>query len=52
MSLRNSKIQSILFPKDKFTKEKAEEWLLDHHFTVKFVNKKGPDETDNFLRYR
>ena len=40
-------IQSILFNKKAYTREKAKEWLSKHNY----INKKV-DETQNYLRYR
>lgn len=44
---RESGIQAIAFPKDKFTKAKAEGWLKDHAFTPIMF-----EETPNYWRAR
>ena len=38
--------QSIIVPKDKYTIEKAREWVVKHGYKEKFGNKKGVDESD------
>jgi len=44
----NTKIQAILFKKDKFTADKARKFLKKHNYKpIKRVHK-----TDNYLRYR
>ena len=44
----STKIQAILFEKDKFTADKAREFLKKHNYKqIKRV-----DKTTNFLRYR
>ena len=44
----NTKIQAILFEKDKFTTEKARRFLKKHNYKpIKRVHK-----TENYLRYR
>jgi len=45
--MNNYKLQSILFPKNKFTYEQATQFLSNH----KFKNK-GVDEKENFYRFR
>lgn len=45
-------IQSIIIPKSNFTKKKAYEWIKLHGFKTEFGNKKGPDITKNFFRFR
>lgn len=40
-------IQSLLFPKDKFTESQAKKWARDHGFKVMKV-----DVTENFIRLR
>lgn len=52
MSLKHSKIQSLLFPKDKFTSDSAMAWAESHHFFSKFGNKKQPDITEDYVRLR
>ena len=43
-----SKIQTILFSKDKYDATKARKWLKDNNYKpIKRVHK-----TENFLRYR
>ena len=44
---RGSRIQSVIFHKDKWTKTKAKKWLEDHDFLTPVV-----DDTKNYLRYR
>jgi hypothetical protein len=45
------KIQSVLFPKAKYTTKQAESWLKKHNFRTTFHGKKV-DETDKYYRYR
>ena len=45
-------IQSIAIPKSKFTRTQANKFIHDNGFKVSFGNKKGPDITTNFFRYR
>jgi hypothetical protein len=40
-------IQSVLFPKDKFTIQKARKWLRENDHKITKV-----DKTDNYLRFR
>lgn len=40
-------IQSVIVPKDKYSKKEANKWIKDNDF-----KNKGIDETDNFYRYR
>ena len=40
-------VQSVLFNKKKYTKKKAEKWLVDNGYKVKKV-----DITDTLRRYR
>lgn len=44
-------LQSIIFPKNKYTKKQAEAYLLKHNYKIKFYGK-GVDETINYYRYR
>ena len=46
------KIQSVIIPKSKFTKEQACQWIEDHGFKISFDEKTGPDITLNFFRFR
>ena len=46
------KLQSIIFPKSKFTKKQAYQWIQFHGYKIKFGNKKGPDITLNYYRFR
>lgn len=45
-------IQSILFDKDTWTKEDAEQWLDNHNFIKNFEGKSGAHETKNQYRFR
>jgi len=40
-------VQSVLFKKNKYSKKKAEKWLIDNNFKVKKV-----DTTTTLHRYR
>lgn len=40
-------IQTILFPRSKFTEKEAKLWLQQHNFKFGKV-----DKTENYLRYR
>lgn len=45
--LSNSKVQSVIFRKDKWTPAKATKWLSKHNYA-----NKGLDEKDEHLRFR
>lgn len=40
-------VQSVIFPKEKFSISQARKWLKDHHYGGKKV-----DTTENFYRFR
>ncbi len=44
---KETHIQSVLFPKDEWTKEESEKWLKDHDFYTD-----GFDESEKFYRWR
>ena len=44
-------IQSVIFNKNKWTINKAEEWLRTHKYKTSFYGKKV-DITTNYYRYR
>jgi hypothetical protein len=44
-------IQSVLIPKNTFTLEDAQEWILNNGFKLSF-DKKNVDITDNYFRFR
>lgn len=46
-----SKVQSLLFSKKHYTKSQAMRWLREHNFKCEFGGK-GPDITDNYIRFR
>lgn len=46
-----SRVQTVLFPKNKFTIGQALAWIRRHGFIENFHNK-GVDITDKYLRYR
>ena len=43
--------QSVIIPKNQFTKSKADKWIKDNGYKLSFYKKKM-EETDNFYRYR
>lgn len=47
----HSLVQSVIFPKSKFTQAQAESWLKNHEFKTHF-RKKGVEITSDFYRYR
>ena len=40
-------VQSVIFPKEKFSLPKARKWLKDHHYREQKV-----DITEHFYRFR
>lgn len=42
-----SKVQSVIIPKDRFTKRQAQSWIAQHGFVDP-----GVDETDDYYRFR
>jgi len=44
-------VQSVLFEKEKFTLQKAKDWLKKHNYKLTFYGK-GVDETKNMYRFR
>jgi hypothetical protein len=47
----SSEIQSILIPKQHYTKKQAIQWIKKNNFKTKFRNK-SVDETDLFYHFR
>lgn len=46
-----SKVQSIIFSKELWTKARSKTWLIKHGYKVRFANK-SVHETQKYLRYR
>ena len=43
----NARVQSVIIPKSKFTKQQAKKWIIDNNFKLKKI-----DITPNFYRFR
>ena len=44
-------LQSVLLPRDRYTKREATKWVRDHNYKISFYGK-AVDVTKNFYRFR
>ena len=45
-------VQSVIFKRNKWTKEQASKWLKEHKYKHIFRGKSPKDISKNYLRYR